>query len=67
MGIQHLLNLLKVRKLKGGTTIIVSHRKELFDLVDYFFILENGKLVNQGTPEEMIPFLNENQILDSSI
>ncbi|MFX1506406.1 MAG: ABC transporter ATP-binding protein [Promethearchaeota archaeon] len=65
--IEYLLHLLKLRKLKGGTTVIVSHRKELCDLVDYFYVLQKGKLVNQGTPHDMIPFLNENKILDSSI
>lgn len=65
--VEYLLRLLKERKLKGGTTVIVSHRRELCDLVDYFYVLKNGKLVTQGTPKELIPFLNENKILDSSI
>ncbi|MFW9904833.1 MAG: ABC transporter ATP-binding protein [Candidatus Thorarchaeota archaeon] len=65
--VEYLLHLLKERKLKGGTTVIVSHRRELCDLVDYFYVLQKGKLVNQGTPDEMHPFLNENKILDSSI
>jgi energy-coupling factor transport system ATP-binding protein len=65
--VEYLLQLLKERKLKGGTTVIVSHRRELCDLVDYFYVLQKGKLVNQGTPDEMIPYLNENQILDSAI
>ncbi|UCG01126.1 MAG: ATP-binding cassette domain-containing protein [Candidatus Heimdallarchaeota archaeon] len=65
--IEFLLHLLKERKLKGGTTVIISHRRELCDLVDYFYVLKNGEIITQGTPKEMIPFLNENEILDSSI
>ena len=65
--VEYLLHLLRERKLKGGTTVVVSHRRELCDLVDYFYVLQKGKLVNQGTPDEMIPFLDENKILDSSI
>lgn len=65
--IEYLLSLLKERKLKGGTTVVVSHRRELCDLVDYFYVLKKGKLVTEGSPKEVIPFLNENKILDSSI
>ena len=64
--VEYLLHLLNERKRKGRTTVIVSHRKELCDLVDYFYVLMDGKLVNQGTPEEIIPFLNKNRILDFS-
>ncbi|MFX1515891.1 MAG: ABC transporter ATP-binding protein [Promethearchaeota archaeon] len=64
--IEYLLHLLKERKLKGLTTVIVSHRGELCDLVDYFFVLSDGKLVNQGTPDEINLFLKENNILDST-
>ncbi|MFX0123873.1 MAG: ABC transporter ATP-binding protein [Candidatus Hodarchaeota archaeon] len=65
--VEYILQILKERKLKGGTTVIVSHRRELCDLVDYFFVLKRGKLVTQGKPEKVMPFLNENKILDSSI
>ena len=64
--VEYLLHLLKERKRKGRTTVIVSHRRELCDLVDYFYVLIDGKLVNQGLPEEILPFLKENKILDFS-
>jgi energy-coupling factor transport system ATP-binding protein len=58
--ISYLLKLLKRRKLSGKTTIIVSHRKELFDIVDYFFVLDKGKLLIQGNPESIINFYKKN-------
>ncbi|MFX1285934.1 MAG: ABC transporter ATP-binding protein [Promethearchaeota archaeon] len=61
--VEYLLQLLKERKLKGGTTVIVSHRRELYDLVDYFFVLDKGELVAQGRPEEIITYLRENNII----
>ncbi|MFX1424301.1 MAG: ABC transporter ATP-binding protein [Promethearchaeota archaeon] len=62
--IEYLIQKLKERKQKGFTTIIVSHRRELYDLVDYIFVLDKGKLVNQGTPDEVIPFLYKTRIIN---
>jgi len=61
--IEYLIQLLKERKLKGHTSVIVSHRRELYDLVDYFFVLDKGKLVAQGRPEEIVTYLRENSII----
>jgi branched-chain amino acid transport system ATP-binding protein len=43
------------RKRKGTTFLIVEHRLEiLFDFVDYVFVMSRGKLIAQGTPDEVI-------------
>ncbi len=42
--IEILLELLKYRKQQGKTTIIVSHRKELLDLADFIFYLNDGRI-----------------------
>lgn len=54
-----LLNLLKKRKMDGKTTIIVSHRPELYDIVDLFLVLDNGKLLFEGNPTEVISFFQQ--------
>ncbi len=55
----YLLTLLMRRKLSGKTTIIVSHRKELFDIVDYFFVLEKGKILIEGNPKTITDFFQK--------
>lgn len=65
--VEYLLHLLKERKLMGYTSIIVSHRKELFNLVDYLFVLDKGELINKGPPREIIPFLNNKGFTDFTL
>ncbi len=65
--VESLLQLLKERKLKGQTTVIVSHRRELLDLADYIFVLDQGKIAAQGTSSEVAPFLRKNEIVDFSM
>lgn len=47
-----------IRKLNdalGSTTILVSHDvHESFSIADYVYFLSNGKIVAQGTPQEML-------------
>ena len=40
--------------LKDKTTIIVSHRMVAVRHVDYLYCLENGRIKEQGTPNELI-------------
>jgi energy-coupling factor transport system ATP-binding protein len=54
-----ILNILMERKKKGQTSIIISHRDELVQLVDYLYVLKNGELINQGKPQEL-EFLGNN-------
>ncbi|EDP73105.1 ATP-binding cassette domain-containing protein [Hydrogenivirga sp. 128-5-R1-1] len=44
----------KIHNEYGLTSIIVSHdKKEVFKLADRVFVLENGKIVKQGTPRDV--------------
>ncbi len=43
------------RKQVGTTFLIVEHRLEiLFDFVDYVFVMNRGKLIAKGTPDEVV-------------
>jgi len=56
---EYVLEILRLRKQKGLTSIIISHRKELIDLVDHIFLLESGHLIQQGSPSDMALFFKE--------
>jgi len=36
------------------TIIIVSHRLSILSVCDYVYVLDNGKIVEEGTPEQLI-------------
>ncbi len=65
--IESLLQLLKERKLKEQTTVIVSHRTELLDFADYIFVLDQGRIAVQGTPTDVVPFLRKTEMIDFSM
>ncbi len=58
---EYVLEILRLRKEKGLTSIIISHRKELFDLVDHMFVLDSGYLIKQGSPLEINSFFEEHE------
>jgi len=38
----------------GMTSIIVSHDvQEIFDIADYIYVISSGKIIGQGTPDEL--------------
>lgn len=44
----------KLNDVLGSTSIVVSHDvSESFSIADYVYFLSNGKIVAEGTPEEM--------------
>jgi energy-coupling factor transport system ATP-binding protein len=59
-----ILNLIHKRKFGGKTTVIISHRSELFDFVDYFYILDNGSIIEHGSPTKLSSFITKQDILD---
>ncbi|UCE14812.1 MAG: ABC transporter ATP-binding protein [Candidatus Heimdallarchaeota archaeon] len=60
--IEYLLEVIEQRKLKGLTTVIVSHRDRfLFDLVDYVLVFREGELITQGFPHDLTELLQENE------
>ena len=49
-----------LKKLKGKITcVICSHRLSALEICDFIVWLEDGKIVNKGTPDEIIPMYNE--------
>jgi len=44
-----------LRDEKGMTMLIIEHRLDiLFDYVDYVYVMHRGKIVAEGTPEEIV-------------
>ncbi len=48
-------NILKDLKSSGVTVVLVEHNMDLIrDLTDYCLVLDSGKLIAEGTPEEVL-------------
>jgi len=44
----------KINEALGVTSIVVSHDvEETFQIADYIYVLSEGKVVGQGTPEAL--------------
>jgi ATP-binding cassette subfamily B protein len=41
------------RLMKNRTTVLTSHRPSLILQADYVYVLENGRLTEQGTPDDL--------------
>jgi ATP-binding cassette, subfamily B, bacterial len=39
---------------KGRTTVVISHRLSLIELSDWVIVIDNGKVVEQGRPEQLM-------------
>ncbi len=44
----------KVSKIGGMTVVIVSHRLSVLTLCDYVYVFDQGKTVEQGTPDKLM-------------
>ncbi len=44
----------QIAEIDGLTVIIVSHRLSVLSICDYLYVLDKGKIVEQGTPEELM-------------
>ncbi|MBB6521490.1 type I secretion system permease/ATPase [Pseudoteredinibacter isoporae] len=53
-------NLMQVTQ--GKTVILVTHKTSLLDLVDRIIVLENGKLIADGSKESVLDALKKGQI-----
>lgn len=49
-----LVNLFKENK---GTNIIISHQSRIIEIADKLILLSGGKLIKEGTKEEVMPFI----------
>ena len=39
---------------RGRTTVVISHRLSLIELADWVIVIDNGKVVEQGRPEQLM-------------
>ena len=56
----HLIDVFK--KLRGetnGSIVIISHQERILDIADEIIVLSAGKIIAQGTKEEVWPILSE--------
>ncbi|XP_078398933.1 ATP-binding cassette sub-family C member 10 isoform X1 [Cetorhinus maximus] len=53
----HLLEKCILGILKDKTVILCTHRTEFLDKADMVVLLENGKIVKAGTPDEILPMV----------
>ena len=51
-----------MRVTQGKTLILVTHKTSLLDLVDRIIVLENGKLIADGSKESVLDALKKGQI-----
>jgi len=50
-----LVNLFKEKK---SANIIISHQNRIIEIADKLILLDGGKLLKEGTKEEVLPFIN---------
>ncbi|MCX7995011.1 MAG: ATP-binding cassette domain-containing protein, partial [candidate division WOR-3 bacterium] len=44
----------RISEIEKMTMIIVSHRLSILSICDYLYVLDKGKIVEEGTPDELI-------------
>ncbi len=42
------------RNLRGRTTLVITHRLSLIEAADYVFVLEEGRIVEEGRPSDLL-------------
>ena len=45
------------RKIKGSSIMIISHQERILNIADEIIVLEDGRIVKQGSKEEIMPGL----------
>lgn len=41
------------RLMKGRTTVLTSHRPSLIEQADYVYVIEHGRVIEEGTPNDL--------------
>lgn len=55
---QNLINIFKrLQEERGESILIISHQEKILSIADTILIVADGKIVNSGTSEEMMPIL----------
>ena len=57
-------NLIKIfkKKNKKKTTIIISHQEKILNIADEIILLNNGKIIDKGPKENMLPKLLDKKV-----
>lgn len=45
----------RMRKNNNGSILIISHQERILNIADEIIVIADGKIVNQGTREEIMP------------
>ena len=49
----------EIKKIKGSKTLIlIAHRQDTLRFCDRIFELKDGKVINEGTPKEILNNIN---------
>ena len=51
--------LVNLFKESSGSNIIISHQNRIIDIADKLILLGSGKVIKEGTKEEVIPFIEK--------
>ena len=64
---EFILRILRMRKERGLTSIVISHRKELYHLVDRLLVFDQGHLIGEGIPKELLSIIQEKELFPLSL
>jgi energy-coupling factor transport system ATP-binding protein len=64
---EFILKILQIRKENGLTSIIISHRQELYYLVDRLLVFDQGNLIGEGIPKDLLPIIQKKQLYPLSL
>ena len=40
--------------MRGHTTVVISHRLSLIERADWVIVIDNGRVIEMGTPDELL-------------